>query len=145
MSRTEARPSARPSNGGGAECLSSSPTTLCGITQSISERTKTHLSKATWKEFICLIIVEPFETREELLEAERAAILNEFPKFNQILNGRRHPVQEIAKRSAPPRKPKLTLREANDQRYQNDLARRAAAALSDTTEPQDAREKQVGN
>src|ERR1700675_1351591 len=138
MSRTEARPSARPSNGGGAECLSSSPTTLCGITQSISERTKTHLSKATWKEFICLIIVEPFETLEELLEAERAAILNEFPKFNQILNGRRHPVQEIAKRSAPPRKPKLTPREANDQRYQNVLARRAAAALSDTTEPQDA-------
>jgi hypothetical protein len=68
-----------------------------GITQSVSERTKSHLSKATWKEFICLIIVEPFETREELLEAERDAILNEFPKYNQIPNGRRHPVQELAK------------------------------------------------
>jgi predicted GIY-YIG superfamily endonuclease len=60
-----------------------------GVTQSVSERTKSHLSKATWRDFIYQIIVEPFETREELLEAECAAIRNEFPKFNQTLNGHR--------------------------------------------------------
>jgi predicted GIY-YIG superfamily endonuclease len=54
-----------------------------GITQSLSKRTNAHLSKATWKDFICLIVIEPFATREELLEAERAAILNEFPKYIQ--------------------------------------------------------------
>jgi hypothetical protein len=79
-----------------------------------------------------LIVIEPFETREELLEAERAAIHNEFPKYNRIFNKRRHPVQE------------LTRRQANDQRHQNVLARRAAeaalapddtATLADITEP----------
>jgi GIY-YIG catalytic domain len=49
-----------------------------GVTQSLSKRTNTHLSKATWKDFICVIVIEPFSTREELLEAERVAILNEF-------------------------------------------------------------------
>jgi predicted GIY-YIG superfamily endonuclease len=108
-----------------------------GITQGISERTKSHLSKATWREFICLIIVEPFETREELLEAERDAIINEFPKYNRVLNKRRHPVQELEKREkrAQRRKEryvsqKSARRQANDQRFENVLARRAAEAAA---------------
>jgi predicted GIY-YIG superfamily endonuclease len=103
-----------------------------GITQSLSKRTNAHLSKATWKDFICLIVIEPFATREELLEAERAAIHNEFPKYNRIFNKRRHPVQE------------LTRRQADEQRRYK-VARRAAEAaplspaddtetLADTTE-----------
>jgi hypothetical protein len=34
-----------------------------------------------------LIVIEPFATREELLEAERAAILNEFP-IGELTNAR---------------------------------------------------------
>lgn len=68
-----------------------------GITQSVSKRTKAHLFKASWKDFICLIVVEPFETREELLEAEHDAIRTEFPKYNQIANGHRHPIQELTR------------------------------------------------
>jgi hypothetical protein len=44
-----------------------------GLTQSLSKRTNTHLAKATWKDFICVIVIEPFATREELLEAFSAA------------------------------------------------------------------------
>jgi predicted GIY-YIG superfamily endonuclease len=94
-----------------------------GITQSLSKRTNAHLSKAAWKDFICLIVIEPFATREELLEAERAAILNEFPKYNKILNGHRHPVQE------------LTRRQANDQRYRNVIAHRNAEAAANSMAP----------
>jgi hypothetical protein len=87
-------------------------------TQSVSKRTKAHLFKASWKDFICLIVVEPFATREELLEAERDAIRAEFPKYNQVTNGYRHPIQEIRQ-------------QASEQRRHNVLARRAAeAALS---------------
>jgi hypothetical protein len=41
------------------------------------------------------ILIEPFATREEALNAEQAAIRDEFPKFNAIHNGRRHPNQEL--------------------------------------------------
>ena len=44
----------------------------------------------------------------------------EFPKYNQILNGHRHPVQE------------LTRRQANDQRYRNVIARRAAETAANS-------------
>jgi predicted GIY-YIG superfamily endonuclease len=97
-----------------------------GITQSVSERTKAHLFKASWKDFICLIVVEPFATREELLEAERDAIANEFPKYNRILNGHRHPVQE------------LTRRQADEKRHQSVLARRAATEAA-TAAPTDTK------
>jgi predicted GIY-YIG superfamily endonuclease len=107
-----------------------------GVTQGVAKRTNTHLSQATWKDFIYQIIIEPFETREELLEAERAAIRNEFPKFNQALNGRRHPIQELAHRTKP-RKRKLTLRQANRLRFQRVLARRAAAAAAAVVAPAD--------
>jgi hypothetical protein len=100
-----------------------------GITLSILGRTESHFRKAKWKDFICLIVVEPFETREELLEAEREAIRTEFPKYNQIANGHRHPIQELTQRQ-----------QAANQRHRNVLARRArraadAAALNSTTPP----------
>jgi Arm DNA-binding domain len=102
-----------------------------GITLSILKRTETHRYKAKWREFICLILVEPFATREELLEAEREAILNEFPKYNRVLNKHRHPVQEMAKRLTPSRNSKKSIqRQTNDQRYRNVLARRAAEAAA---------------
>ena len=46
---------------------------------------------------ISRIVIEPFATREEALAAEQFAIRTEFPKFNTIHNGHRHPIQEIAK------------------------------------------------
>jgi hypothetical protein len=60
-------------------------------------RTKTHMKeKVDWKEyFLCLILIEPFTTREEALEAETNAIRTEFPKFNVTHNRRRHPIQEL--------------------------------------------------
>jgi predicted GIY-YIG superfamily endonuclease len=66
-----------------------------GITLSVLERTDRHLQVAEWRETICLIVIEPFATREEALEAERVAIRNEFPKFNRIHNGHRTPEQEL--------------------------------------------------
>jgi hypothetical protein len=68
-----------------------------GITMFIPARTKTHMKeKVDWKEyFLCLILIEPFTTREEALEAETNAIRTEFPKFNVTHNRRRHPIQEL--------------------------------------------------
>jgi predicted GIY-YIG superfamily endonuclease len=100
-----------------------------GITKSLHERTANHLSTASWRNFIWMVIAEPFATREELLEAERVAIREEFPKFNRILNKHRHPVQELIREQKKP----LTKREANRQRFKRVLARRAAAVPPDTT------------
>jgi hypothetical protein len=66
-----------------------------GITLSVLDRTSTHLSEAGWRDVICLIVVEPFATREQALEAEQLAIKTEFPKFNRTHNGHRHPMQEL--------------------------------------------------
>jgi hypothetical protein len=38
---------------------------------------------------------EPFASREEALEAETRTIRKEFPKSNNVYNGRRHPAQEL--------------------------------------------------
>jgi predicted GIY-YIG superfamily endonuclease len=102
-----------------------------GITQSLSKRTNAHLSKATWKDFICLIVIEPFKTREEALEAELVAIRTEFPKYNRIFNGHRHPIQE------------LTRRQADEQRRQK-VARRAAAEVAATTTTADTTPSSFG-
>jgi hypothetical protein len=47
---------------------------------------------------ISYILIEPFETREQALAAEEAAIRGEFPKFNTTHNKRRHPFQEVVRR-----------------------------------------------
>jgi hypothetical protein len=60
-------------------------------------RQSRHLKEATWRNLICWIAIEPFETREEALAAEETAIRNEFPKFNSKHNSRRHPFQELAR------------------------------------------------
>jgi len=49
-----------------------------------------------WRASIYQIVIEPFETREQALEAERLAIKTEFPKFNTMHNGQRHPLRELA-------------------------------------------------
>jgi len=36
------------------------------------------------------------KSREEALEAETRAIREEFPRFNNVYNGRRHPAQELS-------------------------------------------------
>jgi predicted GIY-YIG superfamily endonuclease len=60
-----------------------------GITLWMPDRTKRHLSEADWRDLICLIVVEPFTTREQALDAEQAAIRAEFPKYNRTHNGHR--------------------------------------------------------
>jgi hypothetical protein len=55
-----------------------------------------HVKEASWRKEICHIVIEPYATREEALEAERIAIKTEFPKFNTTHNGHRHPFQEVA-------------------------------------------------
>jgi hypothetical protein len=98
------------------------------ITQSLRERTTDHLSKASWRNIIWMVLVEPFATREELLEAERVAIRTEFPKYNRVLNRHRHPVQELSRKARKKRQRPPTKREANRQRFKRVLARRAAEA-----------------
>jgi hypothetical protein len=68
-----------------------------GITLSIPDRTSKHLAESRWREMICLIVIEPFATREEVLAEEEIVIRTEFPKYNRALNGNRHPMQELAR------------------------------------------------
>jgi predicted GIY-YIG superfamily endonuclease len=68
-----------------------------GITLSVLDRTAHHFSEAQWRDLICLIMVEPFATREQALEAEEVAIRTEFPKYNRTHNSNRHPLQEMAR------------------------------------------------
>jgi Arm domain-containing DNA-binding protein len=69
-----------------------------GVSLEPLRRQDSHLKRATWRDMICHILIEPFETREEALAAEEAAIRIEFPKFNLTHNARRHPFQELARR-----------------------------------------------
>lgn len=66
-----------------------------GISLEPLTRQDRHTKAASWRRLICRILIEPFATREEALAAEQAAIRNEFPKFNVVLNGKRHPFQEL--------------------------------------------------
>jgi hypothetical protein len=70
-----------------------------GQTMSAWSRNAHHLTKANWRNFICLILVEPFATREEALAAEDEAIRAEFPKHNIKLNRPRHPLRELRRRA----------------------------------------------
>lgn len=66
-----------------------------GQTMSAWKRSSQHLTKANWRDFIWLIVIEPFATREEALAAEQEAIRNEYPKHNITHNKTRHPFREI--------------------------------------------------
>jgi hypothetical protein len=66
-----------------------------GQTMSAWTRSAHHLTKANWREFICLIVIEPFATREEALAAEEEAIRSEYPKHNTAHNRSRHPLREL--------------------------------------------------
>jgi Arm DNA-binding domain len=61
-------------------------------------RQHAHIKAAGWRTMICRILIEPFETREQALAAEEAAIRDEFPSFNTTHNARRHPFQEIQRK-----------------------------------------------
>jgi Arm DNA-binding domain len=66
-----------------------------GQTMSAWRRNTWHVTKANWRDFIWLIVIEPFATREEALAAEQEAIRNEYPKHNITHNRSRHPFREI--------------------------------------------------
>jgi hypothetical protein len=66
-----------------------------GISLQPLRRQDRHIKSADWRNLIHRIVIEPFTTREEALEAEQLAIRNEFPKFNAMHNGKRHPTQEL--------------------------------------------------
>jgi hypothetical protein len=68
-----------------------------GISLAPLSRQDHHVKAADWRNLIHRIIVEPFATREEALEAEQFAIRAEFPKFNIVHNTRRHPNQELTR------------------------------------------------
>jgi hypothetical protein len=59
-----------------------------GISLDAVARQRRHAKGAIWHNLICRIVIEPFETREQALEAEQVAIKTEFPKFNTVYNGR---------------------------------------------------------
>jgi hypothetical protein len=77
-----------------------------GVSLHALTRQHAHFKQAAWHAAIHLIVIEPFETREEALGAEQHTIKTELPKFNVTHNGRRHPWQEIAQiENAAPRPP----------------------------------------
>jgi hypothetical protein len=69
-----------------------------GISLEPLRRQDRHVKAAAWRTMIYRILIEPFATREEALAAEEAAIRNEFPKFNSVHNGQRHPFQELGRK-----------------------------------------------
>ena len=66
-----------------------------GIALSPLRRHEKHFAKSKHRYFIMRILIEPFASREEALQAEACAIREEFPKFNIIHNRRRHPALEL--------------------------------------------------
>jgi len=68
-----------------------------GISLWALKRQQKHAAKADWRNLIHRIVIEPFETREEALAAEEAAIRLEFPRFNKVYNGHRNLHREIAR------------------------------------------------
>ena len=66
-----------------------------GISLEPLRRQKRHSEQAAWRNMICQIVIEPFAKREDALAAEQLAIRTEFPRFNGVHNGHRHPVQEL--------------------------------------------------
>jgi hypothetical protein len=67
-----------------------------GISLTSLKRQDRHLKTADWRNTIHRIVIEPFATREEALDAEQFAIRTEFPRFNATHNRRRRLDQELA-------------------------------------------------
>ena len=57
-----------------------------GISGDAIRRQRSHLKKAAWAAALYEIVIEPFATREEAIEAEKIAIESEHPKFNVANN-----------------------------------------------------------
>jgi len=68
-----------------------------GTSLQLQDRHGRHLKEASWRNMISFILIEPFETREQAIVAEKIAIRDEFPRFNVVHNKRRHPIHEIAR------------------------------------------------
>jgi hypothetical protein len=66
-----------------------------GISLSPMRRHEKHFAWANWRHLILRILIEPFASREEALQAEKCAIREEFPKFNATHNRRRPPAVEL--------------------------------------------------
>jgi hypothetical protein len=67
-----------------------------GVSLEPLRRQMAHFKIANWRAAIFRIVIEPFESREAALEAERQAIREEYPKFNGTHNGARGAGREIA-------------------------------------------------
>jgi hypothetical protein len=59
------------------------------------KRNKTHTQSSPWGLTIVEILIEPFTSREEALEAERRAVREEFPRFNKVHNRRHSPLHGV--------------------------------------------------
>jgi hypothetical protein len=59
-----------------------------GMTLHVWSRQTAHLQRAEWANSIYQIVIEPFGSREELIEAEALAIKSEYPKHNKTHNDR---------------------------------------------------------
>jgi hypothetical protein len=68
-----------------------------GISLEALRRQDRHLKSADWRNLIHRIVIEPFGTREEALDAEQFATRTEFPRFNTARNRRRRPDQKLAR------------------------------------------------
>ena len=68
-----------------------------GISLELFRRQRRHYGEAHWANTIHQIIVEPFETREQALDAEELAIRTEFPKHNSRHNRHRLLLHELGR------------------------------------------------
>jgi len=66
-----------------------------GITADIPQRLVDHSRRSGWSSQICFTVIEPFASREQALAAEHDAIRTEWPRYNTIHNGYRHPVADL--------------------------------------------------
>ena len=77
-----------------------------GISSRLGQRTKEHSEFSSWFESVAYITLEHFKTREEVVQAEVAAILNENPLHNvkhnitQGLSVRKREVEVISRHDA---------------------------------------------
>jgi hypothetical protein len=72
-----------------------------GVSLDALKRQIEHAKDSPWRGMICLILIEPFESREAALEAEQVAIRTEFPKFNVIHNDHRQHFRGFLKKISP--------------------------------------------
>jgi len=60
-----------------------------GVTMNFVDRMRTHRREQPWSDQITKITIERFETREDVLAAEKSAIVAESPRYNNQHNSRR--------------------------------------------------------